>query len=110
MWARTHARERGSPNYAPAGLLERGLEVRLRGLQSIIVSTAVYLQDTFQGTAGTQLQSHTSDTGSSWATPTGGNIELDGNGKVYLESTGDSYSLSNATMPTALPFEVHRLA
>ena len=70
------------------------------------VSTAVYLQDTFQGTAGTQLQSHTSDTGSSWGTPTGGNIELDGNGKIYLESAGDSYSLSNATMPTALPFEV----
>jgi len=36
----------------------------------------------------------------------GGNIELDGNGKTYKEFTRGSYRLSNATIPTTLPFEV----
>ena len=71
-------------------------------------ATRVYLQDLFQlANGGPPIQSHTSSTlpsavaGSTWSTPTGGSIYLDGNGGTYLASSGSSYTLSNATMPTA---------
>jgi hypothetical protein len=83
------------------------------------VSTGEYLLDTFSGTSGTAISSHTSNTlpsgltGSQWGTASGGALQLDGGswsnaslGGVFLESTGDSVSywpgtLPGGTLPTA---------
>jgi hypothetical protein len=78
------------------------------------VSTGIYLEDTFTGSTGTPIQNHSSNalpgipSGSTWSIPTGGNIQLDGqaNPGTFFESSGTSMTLSSATMPTALPYEV----
>jgi hypothetical protein len=66
----------------------------------------IYLTDTFSGSASTPIQSHTSDSGSGYSTPSSGAIELDGNGGIYLSSSGTAQSLSLATMPTVINYEV----
>ena len=75
------------------------------------VSTGEYLVDTFAGTSGTAIQSHTSNTlpsgvaGSGYAAPSAGAISLDGSGGAYLSSSGTAQSASAAAMPGALPVE-----
>ncbi len=68
-------------------------------------STIVYYTDQFSGTAGTSIASHVSNTlstgvaGSGYTVTGSGTIELDGNGNVFLASAGDTYALTQATVP-----------
>src|SRR5208337_4356236 len=67
-----------------------------------------YLQDTFAGSPGTTIQSHSSNalpgipSGSTWGTPTGGPIEIDGNGMIFLAAEPDSICYSNVTLPACV--------
>jgi hypothetical protein len=67
------------------------------------VATDLYLHDTF-AESSRDLSAHTADSGSTWGSS--GNIKLDGSGRTYLASSGDSQSLSAAAMPAAMPLEV----
>ncbi len=75
-------------------------------------STGEYLADTFTGTQGTAIQSHTSGTlpdgiaGSTYTSPSAGAISLDGSGGAYLSTAGTAISLSYATMPSSIPCEL----
>jgi hypothetical protein len=79
------------------------------------VSTGIYYEDTFSGSSGTNISAHTSNTlpsglaGSGYTVTGSGAIELDGNGLTFLSSTGDTYAITEATMPawsSTLDFEV----
>ena len=73
---------------------------------------AVYYYDLFAGSAGTLLTSTTTDSGASWPTDSthhwgNGVLKLDGSGGIFqsVASTGSTYNLSSATMPSSLNFE-----
>ncbi len=74
-------------------------------------ATRIYYQDTFAGAAGTSITIHNSNAlpglaGSHYTVTGAGTLELDGgsedggNGMVYLATSGDTYALTNATLPT----------
>ncbi len=71
-------------------------------------ATGMYFQDTFAASPGTTIQSHSSNalpgipSGSTWRTPTGGAIEIDGNGMIFLAAEPDSICYSNVTLPPCL--------
>jgi len=77
-------------------------------------STRMYYQDTFAGSSGTSIQSHSSNvlpglTGSAYTVTGTGTIELDGSGMAFLSSTGNTYALTQAVLPmvqTGVTFEV----
>ena len=68
-------------------------------------STGIYLEDTFAGSSGTTIQSHSSNalpgipSGSTWGAPSGGAIELDGSGKIFLAALPASVTYSGASLP-----------
>ena len=76
------------------------------------ISIGEYLLDTFAGTSGTAIQSHTSNTlpsglaGSTYTSPSAGAISLDGSGGTYLSAAGTAISLSNAVMPPSQHYEI----
>ena len=79
------------------------------------VSTGIYYKDTFSGSSGTDISTITSNTlpsglvGSGYTVTGSGAIELDGNGLTFLSSSGDTYAISEAVMPTwtrSLNFEI----
>ncbi len=72
----------------------------------------VYYYDLFTGSAGTPLTSTTTDSGASWPTDSThqygtGVLKLDGSGGIFqsIGSTGSTYNLSSAIMPSSLNFE-----
>ena len=69
------------------------------------LQTMIYLQDTFQGTAGTLLSAHTSDSVAQWIT-NGGQYTLDGNGYVYANTNNPNPATSNASLPGSLAFQL----
>ena len=72
-------------------------------LGSLAVTQLQYLVDTFQGTAGTLLSAHTSDSGASWTTA-GADWTLDGSGYVY-NNASSAQTYGNWTVPSSPNFQ-----
>ncbi len=69
------------------------------------ISTGIYLQDSFTGAPGILISGHISNTllsgqsGGGWSAPTGGAIQLDGNGCTFQAAAPDTQSLWQGALP-----------
>jgi hypothetical protein len=71
---------------------------------------AQFVNDLFSGAASSTLQSHTSDSGGTWAKDSDQSssaVVLDGNGRVYNNTSGQSvYNVSNNGGPASADYDV----